>query len=112
MYRLLDKEQNLIAFIEKPFFIRFQQNGSYGPSSKKDACGVCYNGTVYHIAGKPYMVGDEPDVILDEKDDGEIIRGLISDISDFIVDQKYRIITLEIMANAYIETSTKKEEES
>lgn len=97
MYKLIDLSGQLIGIVKDPYYIRLQENGFYGRCSEKDAQGITYNNVVYHISNRPEMNQTEPDIVLVVKDDGDVLYDLMSQLSDFIVDQEYRTSVLEII---------------
>lgn len=98
MFLIVDPISNdTIAMVDEPIYIRLQPNGCYGMAkSEHEAEGINFSGTVYHLYGKNTMKGTEPDAVLIRQDDGSITFNLMSQLSNFIIDQEYRLTMLEL----------------
>ena len=98
MFLIVDPTSNdTIAMVDEPIYIRLQPNGCYGMAkSEHEAEGINFSGTVYHLYGKNAMKGTEPDAVLIPQDDGSITFDLMSQLSNFIIDQEYRLAMLEL----------------
>lgn len=74
MYSVI-KDNIEIGIIENPRFIRLQENGTYALCDKKDAQGIAFADTVYHVYGMPEIAREGVEsVALEEFDGGERIR--------------------------------------
>ena len=98
MFLIVDPTSNdTIAMVDEPIYIHLQSNGCYGMAKNEhEAEGINFSGTVYHLYGKNTMKGTEPDVVLIRQDDGSITFDLMSQLSNFIIDQEYRLTMLEL----------------
>lgn len=47
-----------IGIVDKPTYIRMQENGAYGLCEEADAEGIAYNNTPYHVWGMPELAGE------------------------------------------------------
>lgn len=101
MYFILDAAtRETIHMVENPYYIHLQKNGCYGPCEANRAEGICHNDIVYHLSGRKAMNGTERDVFLLKKDNGNVTYDLMDELSTFIIDQLYRVTTLELQIAA------------
>lgn len=68
MYTIF-KNSAPLGYTDSPVFIRLQSNGCYGLCKPQEAQGVVFNGTPYHLLGKPDIPGLET-VMVVETDGG------------------------------------------
>lgn len=54
MYSIV-KDNLEIGIVERPTYIRMQENGAYGLCDETEAQGIVYEGTPYHVWGMPKM---------------------------------------------------------
>lgn len=57
MYSIV-KDNLEIGIVDKPTYIRMQENGAYGLCEEADAEGIAYNNTPYHVWGMPELAGE------------------------------------------------------
>lgn len=57
MYSII-KDNLEIGIVDKPTYIRMQDNGAYGLCSVYEAEGIAYDGTPYHVYGMPELAGE------------------------------------------------------
>lgn len=74
MYTIF-KNSAPLGYTDSPVFIRLQSNGCYGLCDVKEAQGVVFNGTPYHLLGKPDIPGLET-VMVVETDGGPLVETL------------------------------------
>lgn len=65
----------IIGLTDTPNYIRLSQNGCYVSCAEKDAQGVAYNSTPFHLFGKSGLA-DLPTVLVNEVDSGKEIESL------------------------------------
>ena len=80
MYQII-KENEVLAIVGTPTWVRMQDNGCFGLSTQSQAHGVAVNGTVYHVTGYPTIEGAE-DVSVIEVDDGVYANSLTALLFD------------------------------
>ena len=93
MYKII-KDTTTIGMTERPNYIRRLDNGSYTLCDEPEAQGVAYEGTPYHLWGRPEMDGVES-VALVTVDAGTMMferLGEIADKSDGISDLNFTIM--------------------
>lgn len=82
MYSLV-KDGQEIGIVDKPTYIRMQENGAYGLCDRADAQGVVYDNTPYHVWGMPELAGENvASVMLVERDSGKSVFDLIQQNAD------------------------------
>lgn len=80
-----------IGIVDKPTYIRMQENGAYGLCSVYEAEGIAYNGTPYHVYGMPELAGENiEDVALMEIDIGNRIFQQQQVIDTLLGNEIYR----------------------
>lgn len=97
MYKIINDNETM-ALTETPNYVRLQDNGCFGLCGEPEAQGIVYNGTVYHLLGRPELEGKET-VMLLYTDAGEeigITNTAIMDADAMNVDQEYRLTLLEL----------------
>lgn len=63
MYRFI-KGSEVIATVTSPVFVFMQENECLALTSENAAQGVVVDGTVYHLADKPSLGEEYPDVVM------------------------------------------------
>lgn len=83
MYSII-KDNLEIGIVDKPTYIRMQDNGAYGLCDRAVAQGVVYDNTPYHVWGMPEFDEDEnvASVMLVERDSGKSVFDLIQQNAD------------------------------
>lgn len=85
-----------IGIVDKPTYIRMQENGAYGLCSVYEAEGIAYNGTPYHVYGMPELAGENiEDVALMEIDIGNRIFEQQQTIDTLLGKDIYRAVEEE-----------------
>ena len=64
MYKIT-KDNEVLATVNTPTWVRVQANGCYGLCNADSAQGVVVDGTVYHVSGKPDMGGVETVILIE-----------------------------------------------
>lgn len=83
MYQVF-KEGRVMAYVERPFFIRLHENGSYVPTTEDKAQGIALNGTPYHLLGTPELEGAAATVGISEVDGGMVLVNQQDSINELI----------------------------
>lgn len=83
MYKII-KNGMTVAMTEAPNYIKRQENGYFGLCPEADAEGIAYNGTVFHLLGRPGIEGAET-VMLEETDMGSSVFEIQSAVDDLTV---------------------------
>lgn len=94
-----------LGMTEKVAYIRLAENGCYTLCEEEQARGFVFDGTVYHLSGRPEMLGTEPSGYVVAVDSGPVLRStetachenesLGADASEMIFDLVYRVAMLE-----------------
>ena len=85
MYKIF-KNDETIAYVETPTYIKLHENGSYVLSDLDNAEGIAVNGTPYHLLGKPDMKGTEETAMITEVDSGNIIKNQQTELDVMITN--------------------------
>jgi hypothetical protein len=56
MYAIIDADGNELGITEELTYVLLQENHCFALASEVDAQGVCHEGTVYHIDGRPKII--------------------------------------------------------
>jgi hypothetical protein len=97
MYRII-KDGAGIGLTENPNYIKQAENGCYVLCPERDASGIAFDGTVYHLLGREGMT-DVETVMLEAVDAGSQLKATQEDQEDadaLNVDHEYRITLLEL----------------
>ena len=100
MYNIV-KDGAVLAMTEKPSYVRRQGNGYFAVCEEQEAQGIVHNGTVYHLAGREALEGQET-VVLEQVDAGADLgatKQTVADADAMNVDQEYRLTLLELGVN-------------
>lgn len=101
MYNIV-KDGAVLALTERPNYVRRQENGYFAICEAQDAQGIVHNGTVYHLAGREALEGQET-VVLEQVDGGtemENTKLAVADADAMNVDQELRLTMLELGIDA------------
>lgn len=83
MYQII-KDGTVMAYVERPRYIRKHENGAFVETSEAEAQGIAINGTPYQILGRENMPGAEATVGISEVDGGIVMVGQRDSISELI----------------------------
>lgn len=96
MYKII-KNNEIIAFVDNPVFIKQLSNGNYSPIDKKQATGIVVDNTVYAFNG--FILEGKEDVDIEEINNGTKfyeIDQTQDNIDELLIDQEYRLTLLEL----------------
>ncbi len=79
MFKII-RDTQIIGMTERPNYIRQLDNGSYTLCDEPEAQGVAYEGTPYHLWGRPEMDGTES-VALVTVDAGTLLHERLGEIA-------------------------------
>ena len=100
MFRYIKvSDESVIGSVERPTYIKTSDNGCFVICDEDDYCGVAFEGSAYHVVGRPSLGDDIVDILVDFVDSGSEITNqgkAIDDIDAMSVDQEYRITMLEL----------------
>lgn len=71
MYKVT-KDNQILALVDEPTYVRMQSNGCYGLCELPEAQGIALDGTVYHLVGAEPLEGTE-DVSTEYVDNGTLL---------------------------------------
>ncbi len=77
MFKIIKNDQTL-AIIATPKWIKLQDNGCFTLCSEEEAAGVVVDGEVYHLFGRPELPGKQ-DVSVIGVDAGNLIDTLLAE---------------------------------
>lgn len=72
MYQVF-KGEKVVAYVERPNFIRLHENGSYVLTSEVEAQGIALNGNPYQLLGRETLEGAMETVGISEVDGGMVV---------------------------------------
>lgn len=83
MYQIT-RDGAVMAYVEKPIFIRLHDNGCYVPTTEQDAQGIAIQSTPYQMFGKEELPGAVGTVIVSEIDGGVVMVNQRDTINELI----------------------------
>lgn len=83
MYQII-KDGSVVAYVEKPYYIRKHSNGCFVKTDEENACGIAICGTPYHLLGRDELDGVAETVAISEVDGGIVIVNQRDNISELI----------------------------
>ena len=67
MYKIIRANETAVV-VERPDWVRMQDNGSFALCDEENAHGVVLRGTVYHVDGKPDLPGKDTVIVAQIKE--------------------------------------------